>query len=202
MKNKYISAFLRSAFLIVTTWGLCACGGDSASVAADSRCSATSDHAWCDASMTADARAQALVAAMSLEQKIDYLGGDDPASAATCVPYCGVVNGIPELDIPPLRMNDGPVGARGGQSTALPVPLALASTFDPALAYETGALVGNETRHKGNDLVHAPVADLIRNPLAGRTFETFGEDPLLATRFTVEWTKGLQSEGVLGNIKH
>ncbi len=167
-----------------------------------SRCGDVAEHPWCATSLSPDERALLLVAAMSLEQKIDYMAGDDPSSAATCVPYCGVVNGIPELNIPPIRMNDGPVGVRGGQSTALPVPLALASTFDPALAYETGALVGNETRHKGNDLVHAPVADLIRNPLAGRTFETFGEDPLLATRFTVEWTRGLQSEGILGNIKH
>lgn len=179
-----------------------ALGGGGGGQSGASRCAATAEHAWCDASMSPDARAQLVVAAMSLEQKIDYVAGDNPSSAATCVPYCGVVNGIPELDIPPIRMNDGPVGVRGGQSTALPVPLALASTFNPALAFETGALVGNETRHKGNDLVHAPVADLIRNPLAGRTFETFGEDSLLATRFTVEWTKGLQSEGVLGNIKH
>jgi len=188
---------------------MAACGGDSGDAvngtdgqgagATASRCG---DHAWCDTSKTSEARAEMLVAAMSLEQKIDYLAGDDPAAAASCEPYCGIVNGIAELDIPPIRMNDGPVGVRGGPATALPVPLALAATFDPALARETGAVVGNETRHKGNDLVHAPVADLVRNPLAGRTFETFGEDPLLATRFTVEWTKGLQSEGVLGNVKH
>ncbi|MHA7833615.1 MAG: beta-glucosidase [Algiphilus sp.] len=189
--------------------GLVACGGNGASVesgatgqapgASASRCG---DHAWCDTRKSAEARGELLVAAMSLQQKIDYLAGDDPASAASCDPYCGIVNGIPELDIPPIRMNDGPVGVRGGPATALPIPLALAATFDPALARETGAVVGNETRLKGNDLVHAPVADLVRNPLAGRTFETFGEDPLLATRFTVEWTKGLQSEGVLANVKH
>lgn len=171
--------------------------GDSAA-----RCSEQAAHPWCDTTLSDAERAQLLVAAMALEQKIDYLAGDNPSAAATCDPYCGVVNGIPELDIPPLRMNDGPVGVRGGAATALPVPLALAASFDPALGYETGALVGNETRHKGNDLVHAPVADLVRNPLAGRTFETFGEDVLLATRFTVEWTRGLQSEGVMANVKH
>ena len=200
--------------LLMTCAGLVACGGgnnasltdnanpSSGAASATSRCAATAAHDWCNTELSANERAGLVVAAMSLEQKIDYLAGDDPQSAATCVPYCGVVNGIPELDIPPIRMNDGPVGVRGGPATALPVPLALAATFNPALAHATGALVGNETRHKGNDLVHAPVADLVRNPLAGRTFETFGEDPLLATRFTVEWVKGLQAEGVLGNIKH
>ncbi len=212
MKNPYFQQLYRSAVLSGLALVLTACGGgsdklpldgiDAGGSSASSRCSATSEHAWCATSLDADTRAVLLVEAMSLEQKIDYMAGDDPSSAATCVPYCGVVNGIPELDIPPIRMNDGPVGVRGGQATALPVPLALAATFNPGLARETGALVGNETRHKGNDLVHAPVADLIRNPLAGRTFETFGEDPLLATRFTVEWTRGLQSEGVMGNIKH
>lgn len=139
---------------------------------------------------------------MSLAQKIDYLAGDDPASAATCDPYCGVVNGIPELGIPPILMTDGPVGVRGAPATALPVPLSLAATFDADLAYATGLLVGNEARLQGKDLVHAPVADLVRNPLAGRTFETFGEDPLLASRLTVQWIRGTQDEGVLANIKH
>ena len=181
----------------------CTADGGRSSIGAagpgDSRCG---DHPWCDVALSSQARAERLVAAMSLAQKIDYLAGDDPASAATCDPYCGVVDGIPALDIPPLRMNDGPVGVRGGAATAMPVPLALAASFDPALALATGRVVGHETRLKGNDLVHAPVADLVRNPLAGRTFETFGEDPLMASRMTVEWVRGLQSEGVLANIKH
>ncbi len=199
----------RRVFLLLLALGLTACGGDSdddagngGQVSGESRCGMAGERAWCDTALGDDERAGLLVAAMSLEQKIDYLGGDDPAAAATCEPYCGVVNGIPELGIPPIRMNDGPVGMRGGESTAFPIPLAQAATFNPDLAYQMGAAVGNETRLKGNDLVHAPVADLVRNPLAGRTFETFGEDVLLATRFTVEWTRGLQSEGVMGNVKH
>ncbi len=165
-------------------------------------CAQGESRPWCDPALAPARRAELLVAAMSLEQKIDYLAGDDPQAPATCDPYCGVVNGIAELGIPPLRMSDGPVGARGSPATALPVPLALAASFAPELAYRTGALVGNEVRHKGNDLVHAPVADLIRNPLAGRSFETFGEDPWLASRMTVQWVRGTQDQGVLGNLKH
>ncbi|MDX1497485.1 MAG: glycoside hydrolase family 3 C-terminal domain-containing protein [Salinisphaeraceae bacterium] len=200
---------VRMLWVAILALILSSCGGgssdddDTGSVTSgESRCGSVEERPWCDTSKTDEERAAMLVEAMTLEQKVDYLAGDDPASAATCEPYCGVVNGIPELGIPPLRMTDGPVGVRGGPATALPIPLALAATFNPTLAYETGALVGNETRHKGNDLVHAPVADLVRNPLAGRTFETFGEDVLLATRFTVEWIKGVQDEGVLANVKH
>lgn len=186
---------------------LAACGGDGNNdnggpVTGESRCGTADERAWCDVSLTADERAALLVAAMSLEQKIDMLAGDDPSAAFTGDPYVGIVNGVPELGIPPIRMSDGPVGVRGSAATAMPVPLALGATFNPELAYATGAAIGNEVRHKGNDMVHAPVGDLIRNPLAGRTFETFGEDPLLSTRLNVEWVKGAQSEGVLGNIKH
>lgn len=197
------------ALFTLLTLALGGCNGgrnDNSSHAApspvESRCALSAAHRWCDTDLSPAQRAEKLVAAMSLAQKIDYLGGDEPASSATCDPYCGVIHGIPELDIPPLRMSDGPVGARGSAATALPIPLALAASFNPDLAYATGALVGNEVRHKGNDLLHAPVADLVRNPLAGRTFETFGEDPLLATRMTVPWIRGAQDQGVLANLKH
>ncbi|WP_286694493.1 beta-glucosidase [Spongiibacter sp. UBA1325] len=187
---------------------LVACGGSSSPSETTTpdpisqHCGELSERPWCDASLSAAQRAELLVSAMSLEQKIDYLAGDDPQASASGDPYVGIVNGIDALGIPPLRMSDGPVGVRGSPATAMPIPLALAASFNPALAHETGAAIANEVRNKGNDLVHAPVADLVRNPLAGRSFETFGEDPLLATRMVVEWVKGSQAEGVMANIKH
>ncbi len=203
---RYKTSFILGILLLMS---LSACGDNAGGPDQRSdgksgvpRCSELAEHPWCDTALSSAERAELLVAAMSLEQKIDYLAGDDPAAAATGDPYVGVVNGFPELGVPSLRMSDGPVGVRGSPATALPVPLSLASTFNPELAFQTGALVGNEVRNKGNDLVHAPVSDLIRNPLAGRTFETFGEDPLLSTRLTVEWIRGTQSEGVMANVKH
>lgn len=183
------------------------CGGSEAldmpgSARVVSVCGDPQTRPWCDAAQPPEARTKALLAAMTMMQKIDLLSGDDPLSVASGDPYVGISEGIPELGIPDLRMSDGPVGVRGSPTTAMPIPLALAATFDPALAYATGATIANEVRHKGNDLIHGPVGDLVRNPLAGRTFETFGEDPWLATRMTVEWVRGAQSEGVLANPKH
>ena len=57
-------------------------------------------------------------------------------------------------------------------------------------------------RKKGNDVVHAPTVDIMRTPLAGRTFEGYGEDPWLSSRLAVRWIQGAQSQGVIGNVKH
>jgi beta-glucosidase len=192
-----------SAGFVALLLGAC---GDSqpapGGVTGPSHCGDVETRPWCDTRLSAAERTALLLARMTLEQKISLLSGDDYMAPATGDPYVGVVRGIPELGIPDIRMSDGPVGVRGSPTTAMPVPLALAASFNPELAYRTGAAVGNEVRHKGNNLLHAPVGDLIRNPLAGRTFETFGEDVLLASRLTAEWVRGAQDQGVMANPKH
>lgn len=165
-------------------------------------CGDVGERPWCDVRLLPAQRANLLIGAMTLSQKIGMLGGDDLVSTFTATPYVGVVKGIPELGVPDLRMSDGPVGVRGGLTTSMPIPLSLASTFMPELAKKTGQTVANEVKNKGNDLIHATVPDLARNPYAGRVFETFGEDPVLSAQMSREWTKGAQSEGVLANTKH
>jgi beta-glucosidase len=167
-----------------------------------SRCGDPASRPWCDTSLTPAARADLLLGEMTLVQKLSLLAGDNIIAAATGDPYAGISEGLPELGLPDLRMSDGPVGVRGSEATAFPTPLSLASSFDPRLAYRTGKAVANEVRHKGNDLLHAPVLDIVRNPLAGRTFETYGEDPYLAERLGVEWIRGVQTEGIMANVKH
>lgn len=167
-----------------------------------SRCGDVATRPWCDTSLSPSERSNLLLGQMTLMQKLSLLAGDSIISAATGDPYAGISEGIPELGIPDLRMSDGPAGVRGSEATAFPTPLSLASSFDPRLAQRTGKAVGNEIRHKGNDLLHAPVLDIMRNPLAGRTFETYGEDPYLAERLGVEWIRGAQTEGVMANVKH
>ncbi len=164
-----------------------------------SRCGA---HPWCDTRLSPAARSDLLLAALTLQQKIDLMAGDDLAGAATGTPATGTVNGIPALDIPPLYMSDGPVGPREGQATAFPSPLALAASFDTEMAYRVGQTIGNEVRLKGNDLVHGPTVDVMRIPQAGRTFETYGEDPFLSASLAPHWVKGAQSQGVIANVKH
>ena len=65
-----------------------------------------------------------------------------------------------------------------------------------------GVAIADEVRKKGNDVVHAPTVDIMRTPLAGRTFEGYGEDPWLSSRLAVRWIQGAQSQGVIGNVKH
>ncbi|QHS11258.1 beta-glucosidase [Sinimarinibacterium sp. NLF-5-8] len=167
-----------------------------------SRCGNVAERPWCDARLDPAERTRLLLAAMTLSQKIDLMAGDHFLGVATSDPATGTVNGIPELGIPPLYMSDGPAGTREGISTAFPAPIALGASFNPELAYDMGKVIGREVRLKGNDLVHGPTVDIMRTGLAGRTFETYGEDPYLATRLGVRWIDGAQSEHVIGNVKH
>jgi beta-glucosidase len=177
-------------------------GAFAAPASAAGRCGDPSSRPWCDTSLTPEKRTSLLLAAMTLEEKLSLMAGDDLGGVFTGTPATGTSNGVDRLGIPVLYHSDGPIGPREGQATAMPGPLALASTFDPALARRTGQAIADEVRHKGNDLVHAPTVEPMRTPLAGRTFETYGEDPLLSARIAVDWIRGAQGEGIIGNVKH
>jgi beta-glucosidase len=84
----------------------------------------------------------------------------------------------------------------------MPIPMALAATFDRRLAVAHGAVIGDEARHKGNDVVFGPTVNIMRTPLAGRTFEAYGEDPYLDSQMAVGWVRGLQAQGVIADVKH
>lgn len=170
-----------------------------ASAQASGRCG---NHAWCDTSLSPERRADLLLAAMTPDEKIDLLGGDRITSVAVEGEHTGVQNGIPRLGVPTIYYSDGPVGPRQGKSIGLPAPLALAATFDPDLARTHGRVVATEAKFKGNDVVFAPTVNIARTPLGGRTFESYGEDPLLTSRIAVAWIKAAQNTGVIANVKH
>jgi len=159
-------------------------------------------HPWCDTTLTPDRRTQLVLAELTLDEKLSLMAGDDPTGVFTGTPATGTSDGVPRLDVPTVYFSDGPVGPREGQATAMPAPIALAAGFDPALARRVGAAIADEVRNKGNDVVHAPTVDIMRTPLAGRTFEGYGEDPFLSSRLGVEWIRGAQAQGVIGNVKH
>ena len=160
------------------------------------------NHPWCDTSLTPEQRTVLLLAAMTPDEKYSLMNGDDLQGVATGNPATGTSNGIPRLGVPTIYYSDGPLGPREGKATAMPAPMALAAGFDSALARRVGAAIADEVRKKGNDVVHAPTLDIMRTPLAGRTFEGYGEDPWLSSRLGVRWIQGAQSQGVIGNVKH
>ena len=161
------------------------------------------DHPWCDTSLPADTRAGLLLEQLTPDERISLLAGDDLFGVGgQAGSHTGTSNGVPRVDLPTIYYTDGPMGVRSGMATAMPAPLGLAATWDPALATRYGATVGNEAKSKGNDVVFAPTVNIMRTPLGGRTFEGYGEDPWLVGRMAVGWIEGAQSEGVIANVKH
>ncbi|MEU3427601.1 beta-glucosidase family protein [Streptomyces gardneri] len=145
-------------------------------------------------------RVDELLARLTLDEKVSLLhGAADPASLG----QAGHVPGVPRLGIPPLRLADGPAGIRVRRTaTALPAPVMLAAAFDPGLARAYGRVIGREGRALGQDVLLAPMANLIRTPYAGRNFETFSEDPLLTADLVAEEIRGIQAEGLVATVKH
>jgi len=149
------------------------------------------DEPWMDTSLSSNERAQLLVDAMDLDQKVAALiqsGGP----------------GVPELGIPAIRGKDGCCGASvtDTDSTALPTGIALASAFDSASALSYGAVMGGEARYFGFNGLAGPTMDLNTTPLNGRMWEAFGEDPLLSGTTAAAQTTGIQSEDISVIAKH
>lgn len=145
-------------------------------------------------------RVEGLIRRLTLDEKISLLhGATDPQSLG----QAGYVPGVPRLGIPALRLADGPAGVRVTRhATALPAPVLLASAFDPALARRYGQVIGREGRALGQDVLLSPMVNLIRAPYAGRNFETFSEDPLLAADLVAAEIRGIQGEGLIATVKH
>ncbi|MCA9875007.1 MAG: glycoside hydrolase family 3 C-terminal domain-containing protein, partial [Anaerolineales bacterium] len=115
----------------------------------------------------------------------------------------------PPEGIPLFVLADGPAGVRiedkkgePGKSTNLPAPIALAATWNPELARQYGDLIGREMVATGHNVLLGPAVDIARAPLAGRTFESFGEDPLLQARLVAAEIPAIQAHGVQACIKH
>ena len=140
-------------------------------------------------------RIESLLSQLALQEKVYLLSGSSGFATA----------GEPRLGIKALHFADGPNGVRSNDkepSTAFPVGIALASTWNPQLAQQVGAAIGVEARALGNQVLLGPNLNLVRSPLAGRNFETFGEEPLLAGRLGVGYVRGVQSVGVAASPKH
>jgi beta-glucosidase len=164
---------------------------------------------------------RALVAQMTLPEKVSMIHGGSEAgdcnsnpdagpifpvvspSFAGCAGQAGYNRGVPRLGVPPLRQTDGPAGVRLGHvATALPAPVVLAATFDRRSAGEYGGVLGREGRAIDQDVLYAPMINLVTMPTAGRNFETLGEDAFLEGELVAEEVQGVQGEGLIATLKH
>ena len=139
-----------------------------------------------------------LLAALSLDDKVRLLTGAD--NWRTCP--------LPAIGLRAMVVSDGPAGVRGitmderNPAASLPCPSALGATWDPALVQALAAALGAEARSKGVDVLLAPTINVMRTPLGGRGFESFGEDPVLIARIAVAFVRGLHQAGAAAAVKH
>ena len=164
-----------------------------------------------------------VIARLSLEDKAHFVigtgmvgfDGQDAVIGATrsLVPgAAGTTYPLDSLGIPAIVLADGPAGlrieaTREGDSatyycTHFPIGTLLASTWNTDLVEEVGAAIGNEVKEYGADVLLAPAVNIMRNPLCGRNFEYYSEDPVVAGKTAAAYIKGVQSNGVGTSIKH
>ncbi len=160
--------------------------------------------------------------AMTLEEKAQLLvggasgfqaQGDVVGAQAKQVPgAAGSTIALPRFGIPATVLTDGPAGVRidahrkGSEqtyfATGFPVSSCLAATWNLELVEKVGEAVGNETMEYGCDVILGPGMNLHRNPLCGRNFEYYSEDPLLTGKMGAAYIRGVQSQGVGVSAKH
>ncbi|HEX2584722.1 MAG TPA: glycoside hydrolase family 3 N-terminal domain-containing protein, partial [Steroidobacteraceae bacterium] len=142
-----------------------------------------------------EARINQILAKLTLEEKVSLLSGISGFDTAS----------IERLGIRGMTFSDGAHGVRandGTVATVYPVGIALASTWNVAMAQSMGKAIGEEAREHDVQVMLGPNINLVRSPLAGRNFETFGEDPVLTSRIGVGYVQGMQSTGVSATPKH
>ena len=183
---------MRKVLLSLTVLALASC------------CQQKNAEQWTDAEI--DQKINEIIPQLTLEEKVAMCHAQSKFSTP----------GVAQLGIPELWYSDGPHGVRmeinwddwghshwtNDTATAFPVLTALASSFNPDLAYEYGNAVAEEALYRGKDVMLGPGVNIYRSPLNGRNFEYMGEDPFLAGQMAVPYIKGMQKNGVASCVKH
>ncbi|HZL53886.1 MAG TPA: glycoside hydrolase family 3 N-terminal domain-containing protein, partial [Terracidiphilus sp.] len=163
---------------------------------------------YMDAKLPPNERVADLLSRMTLEEKATMLSGSGWMESAP----------IERLGIPAIKMADGPMGVRSWagssaitnlpgsklkvQTTSFPAGVAMAATWDTQLVQREGQAIAQEVKALGRDMILGPTVNINRQPLWGRNFEGYGEDPYLSSRLGVAYVKGVQGEGVIPAVKH
>ncbi len=157
------------------------------------------DCPWLNPTLSTSQRLKMLLPNLTLSEKIALVHGYIPRQH-----YGGYVAGIPSLCVPALKFQDGPAGVADGMAgiTALPAPVAGASTWNTKLMYQYGKVIGEEARTKGINVLLGPMVNIVRDPRWGRAWETYGEDPYLNGAIGVSVIRGVQSQNVIAMVKH
>jgi beta-glucosidase len=165
------------------------------------------DAPYKNAKLPVDKRVADLLGRMTLEEKATMLSGSGWMESAP----------IERLGIPAIKMADGPMGVRSWagssavtnaantskvETTSFPSGVTMAATWDTDLVQREGQAIGQEVKAWGRDMILGPTVNINRQPLWGRNFEGYGEDPYLTSRLGVAYIKGVQSEGVIPSLKH
>lgn len=166
------------------------------------------DAPYKNASLPVEQRVADLLKRMTLEEKATMLSGSGWMESAP----------IARLGIPAIKMADGPMGVRSWagpsamtnsannpvkvETTAFPAGVAMAATWDRALVKREGDAIAQEVKALGRDMILGPTVNINRQPLWGRNFEGYGEDPYLSGQMGVAYIKGVQGEGVIPSVKH
>ncbi len=151
------------------------------------------------------AKITTLIKKLTLEEKVNMVHASSSFTSGA----------VPRLGIPEMTMSDGPHGVRPefgrdwvfdnnslDSGTYLPNSNCLAATWNPALGYAFGSVLGSEARFRGKNVILGPGINIIRSPLNGRNFEYQSEDPFLISKMVVGYIKGVQDQGVSACVKH
>src|SRR6185437_8315162 len=152
--------------------------------------------------VTGNAKVDKLLSEMTLSQKIAVIHGEkDPPEESQG--QAGYMAGDPKLDIPWLRLADGPPGVLTRQPSTAPTgTMGLAATFSREDARLNGVVIGRDAMAAGTNITLQPFINVMRDPVWSRAYDMFGEDPLLVGAIGAAQIQGIQSQGIMGEAKH
>jgi beta-glucosidase len=153
---------------------------------------------WVGSSAPISQRVSEVLARMTVAQKVALVTGASGSS------YVGFIPAIGSLCIPAINLEDGPAGVGDGMTgvTQLPAPVDVAATWDTSAEQLYGQVIGSEQAAKGTTVDLGPTINIVRDPRWGRAFESVGEDPYLNGMMGAADIRGVQSTGVMAQVKH